>query len=84
MPRIAIKKVDESPTETLQRYARTGEYMTQKYFGASRYQDKSVAPFQVKPDGSVEHGVPISNYMNAQVSKNDIHCQMQVIWRQCL
>ncbi|KAL9536936.1 hypothetical protein MBANPS3_012234 [Mucor bainieri] len=64
--RIAIKKVDESPTEKLQRYAHTGEYLTQKYFGASRYQDKSVAPFQVKPDGSVEHGVPISNYMNAQ------------------
>lgn len=27
-------------------------------------------PFQVGPDGSVEHGVPISNYMNAQVCKS--------------
>ncbi|CAO3614346.1 unnamed protein product [Mucor hiemalis] len=40
--------------------------MTQKYFGSQRQGDKSVLPFQVKPDGSVEHGVPISNYMNAQ------------------
>ena len=76
MFRIAIKKVDESPSEKLQRYAHTGEYLTQKYFGASRYQDKSVTPFQIKPDGSVEHGVPISNYMNAQVSNFIYICQM--------
>lgn len=56
----------ESPSEKLNRYAHTGEYMSQKYFG-QRQNQKSVAPFQVKPDGSVEHGVPISNYMNAQV-----------------
>ncbi|GAA5795371.1 endopeptidase [Helicostylum pulchrum] len=62
---IAIKKVTESPSEKLNRYAHTGEYMSQKYFG-QRQNQKSVAPFQVKPDGSVEHGVPISNYMNAQ------------------
>lgn len=64
---IAIKKVTESPSEKLNRYAHTGEYMSQKYFG-QRQNQKSVAPFQVKPDGSVEHGVPISNYMNAQVN----------------
>ncbi|GAA5810999.1 hypothetical protein MFLAVUS_004428 [Mucor flavus] len=62
---IPIKKVTESPSEKLNRYAHTGEYMSQKYFG-QRQNQKSVAPFQVKPDGSVEHGVPISNYMNAQ------------------
>lgn len=43
--------------------------MAQKYFGSPRQQsEKNVLPFQVKPDGSVEHGVPISNYMNAQVN----------------
>ncbi len=67
MNRIAIKKVDESPSERLSRYAHTGQYMTQKYFGSQSHANKNAAPFQVKPDGSVEHGVPISNYMNAQV-----------------
>ncbi|KAI8967036.1 endopeptidase [Mycotypha africana] len=64
--RIPIKKVQESPAQAFQRYAHTGEYLTQKYFGSSRQQDKTITPFQVNPDGSVEHGVPISNYMNAQ------------------
>jgi saccharopepsin len=41
--------------------------MTQKYFGSPRQQAKNVVPFVINPDGSVEHGVPISNYMNAQV-----------------
>lgn len=41
--------------------------MTQKYFGSQTHADKNAATFKVKPDGSVEHGVPISNYMNAQV-----------------
>ncbi|KAI8881334.1 endopeptidase [Backusella circina FSU 941] len=63
--RIPIKQIKESPSEKLQRYKNTGEYLTQKYFGAQQ-QDKNILPFQVKPDGSVEHGVPISNYMNAQ------------------
>lgn len=66
--RIPIKKINESPSEKLQRYAHTGEYLSQKYFGSQRQQDKSVLPFQVEADGSVQHGVPISNYMNAQVS----------------
>ncbi|KAI7905562.1 endopeptidase [Cokeromyces recurvatus] len=63
--RIPIKKIQESPSEKFQRYANTGEYLTQKYFGSQRQQN-NVLPFQAKPDGSVEHGVPISNYMNAQ------------------
>lgn len=66
--RIPIKKAKESPTEELRRYSHTGEYLTQKYFGSQRNQEKNVLPFQVQPDGSVKHGVPISNYMNAQVS----------------
>ncbi|KAJ2398799.1 hypothetical protein GGI23_003027, partial [Coemansia sp. RSA 2559] len=32
---IALKKVDETPEATLQRYANTGGYIAQKYFGAS-------------------------------------------------
>lgn len=74
MTRIPIKKVNESPSEKLQRYSHTGEYLSQKYFGSQRHQEKNVLPFQVKPDGSVQHGVPISNYMNAQVNSCQIFC----------
>lgn len=66
--RIPIKKLKESPTEKLERYSHTGEYLSQKYFGSQR-QQSDILPFQVEPDGSVKHGVPISNYMNAQVMK---------------
>jgi saccharopepsin len=66
--RVPIKKVKETPAETVDRYSHTGQYLTQKYFGAAgRTQDASAKTFQVGPDGGVEHGVPISNYMNAQV-----------------
>jgi hypothetical protein len=75
--RIPIKKVNESPSEKLQRYSHTGEYLTQKYFGSQRNQDKNVLPFQVQPDGSVKHGVPISNYMNAQVKSFICLCSCQ-------
>ncbi|KAI8335163.1 endopeptidase [Chlamydoabsidia padenii] len=64
--RVPIKKVKETPAETLDRYSHTGQYLTQKYFGANRAQDLNAKTFQVGPDGNVEHGVPISNYMNAQ------------------
>jgi saccharopepsin len=65
---VPIKKVKETPAETVDRYSHTGQYLTQKYFGAAgRTQDASAKTFQVGPDGGVEHGVPISNYMNAQV-----------------
>ncbi|KAI8993574.1 endopeptidase [Pilobolus umbonatus] len=65
LARVPIKKVKETSSEELQRYARTGDYLSQKYFGSSRH-DNIVTPFQVGPYGHVEHGVPISNYMNAQ------------------
>ncbi|CAO3599107.1 unnamed protein product [Absidia cylindrospora] len=64
--RVPIKKVKETPAESLDRYSHTGQYLTQKYFGANRAQDVNAKTFQVGPDGGVEHGVPISNYMNAQ------------------
>lgn len=64
----------ETPAESLDRYSHTGQYLTQKYFGANRAQDANAKTFQVGPDGGVEHGVPISNYMNAQV------CKIYYIW----
>ena len=59
----------ETPAQKLERYSHTGEYLTQKYFGAQRSQQPtSLQTFQVDENGNVEHGVPISNYMNAQVN----------------
>lgn len=62
--KIPIKKHQWSPTERLQTYSHTGDYLTQKYFNNRHHQEST---FQVNPDGSVSHGVPLSNYMNAQV-----------------
>ncbi|GAB5589502.1 aspartic proteinase precursor [Umbelopsis nana] len=64
--RIPIKKLKETPTERLSRYAHSGEYLTQKYYGAVRQVQPAYQPFQVEADGSANHGVPLSNYMNAQ------------------
>ncbi|KAH8555733.1 endopeptidase [Umbelopsis sp. PMI_123] len=64
--RIPVKKVKEQPTEKLSRYAHTGEYLTQKYFGSAHQQKNPNQPFQTEADGSAKHGVPLSNYMNAQ------------------
>lgn len=59
----------ETPAQKMERYSHTGEYLTQKYFGAQRSQQStSLQTFQVDENGNVEHGVPISNYMNAQVN----------------
>lgn len=55
----------ETPSERLQRYSHTGEYLTQKYFKSSQ-RGHSLETFQVEADGSAKHGVPLSNYMNAQ------------------
>ncbi|CEP10381.1 hypothetical protein [Parasitella parasitica] len=63
--RIPIKKIHETPSERLQRYSHTGEYLTQKYFKSSQ-RGQSLETFQVEADGSARHGVPLSNYMNAQ------------------
>ncbi|KAI8645317.1 endopeptidase [Parasitella parasitica] len=63
--RIPIKKIHETPSERLQRYSHTGEYLTQKYFKSSQ-RSQSLETFQVEADGSAQHGVPLSNYMNAQ------------------
>ncbi|KAI8324206.1 endopeptidase [Martensiomyces pterosporus] len=66
---ISLKKVDESPEATLQRYANTGNYIAQKYFGSSSLRGLADLQAQVvatNADGSASYGVPISNFMNAQ------------------
>ncbi|KAI8373255.1 endopeptidase [Blakeslea trispora] len=64
MTRIPLKKHEESPAERLQRYSHTGEYLAQKYF--KQQQNRQTDTFQRELDGSASHGVPLSNYMNAQ------------------
>jgi saccharopepsin len=64
--RIAIKRNPETAAERLERYARTGEYLTQKYFGSTRNQNLQDKIFVADADGMVQHGVPLSNYANAQ------------------
>ncbi|OZJ06886.1 hypothetical protein BZG36_00239 [Bifiguratus adelaidae] len=63
--RIPIKKVKETPGERLQRYGRTGDYLTQKYFGSYGKGANSMA-YQVDAGGRLPHGVPLSNFQNAQ------------------
>lgn len=62
--RIPVKKVQESPSERLQRYTNTGEYLSQKYLNS--HHDPVLNTFQYNADGGADHGVPLSNYMNAQ------------------
>ncbi|KAJ1965088.1 aspartic proteinase precursor [Dipsacomyces acuminosporus] len=66
---ISLKKVNESPEATLQRYANTGNYVAQKYFGSNALNGLADLQSQViatNADGSASYGVPISNFMNAQ------------------
>ncbi|KAI9317726.1 endopeptidase [Dichotomocladium elegans] len=62
--RIPIKRTRETPAQRLERYSHTGEYLAQKYF--SSYPKGEMTTFQADTNGNVKHGVPISNYMNAQ------------------
>lgn len=64
--RIPIKKTPETAAQKLDRYARTGEYLTQKYFGSPRIQNVQDKIFAPDVEGRVQHGVPLSNYANAQ------------------
>ncbi|KAI9593118.1 endopeptidase [Syncephalis fuscata] len=65
MTSIKIKRLPETPSEKLARYASTGTYVAQRYFTAD-----AVNPNQrvlgADEQGNVKHGVPISNFMNAQ------------------
>jgi saccharopepsin len=69
---MTLKKVPETPSQKMHRYSQTGEYLTQKYFGNSRYMQEANQNFLPDSMGGVEHGVPLSNYMNAQVSSRSI------------
>ncbi|KAF7721060.1 Vacuolar protease A [Apophysomyces ossiformis] len=64
--KVPIKKAKENPSVKLQRYSEVGEYLTQKYFGSQRNQVEASKVFQVGADGRAEHGVPLSNFVNAQ------------------
>lgn len=64
--KLPLKKVPETNTQRLDRYARTGEYLTQKYFSNPRRQQANAISFTPDSEGKVPHGVPLSNYMNAQ------------------
>lgn len=47
--------------------------MTQKYFNSQRM-NQPMQTFQLNPDGGADHGVPLSNYLNAQVNNRDKIC----------
>ncbi|KAJ8661200.1 hypothetical protein O0I10_002949 [Lichtheimia ornata] len=51
--RVAIKKTQETAGQRLQRFSHTAEYLSQKYVPHHCMQQ-------------AEHGIPLSNYMNAQ------------------
>jgi len=50
----------------MNRYSQSGEYLTQKYFGISRHMQETNQIIFSDSTGGVQHGVPLSNYMNAQ------------------
>jgi len=64
--KLLLKKVPETPSQKMHRYSQTGEYLTQKYFGASRHMQDANQIFLPNSMGEVQHGVPLSNYLNAQ------------------
>ena len=65
---MTLKKIPETPSQKIHRYSQTGEYLTQKYFGNSRHMQEANQIFASDSMGRVQHGVPLSNFMNAQVS----------------
>lgn len=59
-----------TPAERLDAYAETGSYMAQKYFGSPARKmkaDQANQIFGLDAEGKPSYGVPLSNYMNAQV-----------------
>ncbi|ORZ05837.1 endopeptidase [Absidia repens] len=64
--RVPIKKAHETPFEKLNRHSHTQDYLSQKYFGSQAPQTNMMDAYRLDSDGNVEHGVPLSNYMNAQ------------------
>jgi hypothetical protein len=69
---INLKKADITPAEQMLAYSETGAYITQKYFGSVNRKMKAdeAAANQIlglDASGKPSYGVPLSNYMNAQV-----------------
>lgn len=64
--KMTLKKFPETPSQKMHRYSQSDEYLTQKYFGSSRRMQEANQMFTSDVEGTVEHGVPLSNFMNAQ------------------
>ncbi|KAL1917766.1 uncharacterized protein VTP21DRAFT_3600 [Calcarisporiella thermophila] len=61
--KISLKKFKEDPTQYTRRLSYTAEYLTQKYISPIR---QSTIQQVYVPASVPEHGVPLSNYLNAQ------------------
>ncbi|KAF8980911.1 Vacuolar protease A [Entomortierella lignicola] len=69
LTRINLRKAELTPAEHLKAFAETGTYMAQKYFGSVNRKikaDEATRIFGADAEGKPTHGVPLSNYMNAQ------------------
>jgi len=64
--KVNLKKLYETPDAKLDRFAKSGEYLTQKYLGNPRRHPKVNQIFKIDEQGKADHGVPLSNYVNAQ------------------
>jgi len=64
--KMTLKKVPETPSQKMHRYSQSGEYLTQKYFGISRHMQETNQIIFSDSTSGIQHGVPLSNYMNAQ------------------
>jgi len=64
--KMTLKKIPETPSQKIHRYSQTGDYLTQKYFGSSRHTQEANQMFVPDSMGRVQHGVPLTNFMNAQ------------------
>ncbi|CAO3695692.1 unnamed protein product [Rhizopus stolonifer] len=60
--KVPIKKMKETPAQEVQRFASNS--IVTKYLGSKNEYKHNY--FDIKADGTVDHGVPLTNYMNAQ------------------
>ncbi|KAG9292853.1 hypothetical protein G9A89_016215 [Geosiphon pyriformis] len=64
--KMTLKKIPETPSQKFHRYSQSGEYLTHKYFSSSRRIQEINKLFVPGAEGQLEHGLPLSNFMNAQ------------------
>ncbi|KAG0748959.1 hypothetical protein G6F57_000525 [Rhizopus arrhizus] len=64
--KVPIKRIKETAAERAQRVASIDDYAIKKYLESNQALESKTNLFDIKADGSVDHGVPLSNYMNAQ------------------